>query len=108
MVCVGVAVKHTMYQRKVDVDMLNAVKSVLTDVLSFRPSSEQMLCSDEEISNARNVSQHTLYDDQDMHINFKPWPNGLASRRKFWTCVQLAFRLATHLSRLATTCVELR
>ena len=29
------------------------------------------------------------------------WPNGLASRRKFWTCVQLAFRLATHLRRLA-------
>ena len=27
--------------------------------------------------------------------------NGLASRRKFWTCVQLAFRLATHLRRLA-------
>ena len=27
LVCVGVAVKRTMYQRKVDVDMLNAVKS---------------------------------------------------------------------------------
>ena len=25
------------------------------------------------------------------------WPNGLASQRKFLTCVQLAFRLATHL-----------
>ena len=33
----------------------------------------------------------------------KPWSNGLASRRKFWTCVQLAFRLATHLRRLAWT-----
>ena len=33
----------------------------------------------------------------------KPWPNGLASRRKFWICVQLAFRLATH---LASTCVD--
>ena len=29
-----------MYQRKVDVDMLNAVKSVLADVSSVRPSSE--------------------------------------------------------------------
>ena len=30
-----------MYQRKVDADMLNAVKSVLTDVSSVRPLSEQ-------------------------------------------------------------------
>ena len=30
-----------MYQRKVDVDMLNAVKSVLADVSSVSPSSEQ-------------------------------------------------------------------
>ena len=30
-----------MYQRKVDVDMLYAIKSVLTDVLSISPSSEQ-------------------------------------------------------------------
>ena len=36
---VGVAGKRTMYQCKVDVDMLNAVKSVLADVSS--PSSEQ-------------------------------------------------------------------
>ena len=41
LVCVGVAVKRTMYQRKVDVDMLNAVKSVLADVSSVSPSSEQ-------------------------------------------------------------------
>ena len=27
----------------------------------------------------------------------KSWPNGLASQHKFSTCVQLAFRLATHL-----------
>ena len=32
-----------MYQRKVDVDMLNAVKSVLADVSSVSPSSEQRL-----------------------------------------------------------------
>ena len=38
----------------------------------------------------------------------KPWPNGLASRRKFWTCVKLAFRLATHLRGLASTCDDLR
>ena len=31
-----------MYQRKVDEDMLNAVKSVLADILSVSPSSEQM------------------------------------------------------------------
>ena len=35
------AVKRRMYQRKVDVDMLNAVKSVLADVSSVSPSSEQ-------------------------------------------------------------------
>ena len=29
---------HTMYQRKVDVDMLNTVKSVLADVSSISPS----------------------------------------------------------------------
>ena len=38
---VGVAVERTMYQRKVDVDMLNAVKSVLADVSSVSPSSDQ-------------------------------------------------------------------
>ena len=35
-----------MYQRKVDVGMLNAVKSVLADVSSVSPASEQTLCSD--------------------------------------------------------------
>ena len=35
------AVKRTMYERKVDVDMLNAVESVLADVSSVSPSSEQ-------------------------------------------------------------------
>ena len=44
-----------------------------------------------------------------MLYNLKPWPNGFASRHKFnRTCVQLAFRLATHLRRLATTCRDLR
>ena len=33
-----------MYQRKVDVDMLNAVKSVLADVSSVGPSSEESFC----------------------------------------------------------------
>ena len=41
MVCVSIAVKCRMYQHKVDVDMLNAVKSVLADILSISPSSEQ-------------------------------------------------------------------
>ena len=44
MVCVDVAVKRTVYQRRVDVDMLNAVKGVLADVSSVSPSSEQRLC----------------------------------------------------------------
>ena len=35
------AVKCTVYQCKVDVDMLNAVKSVLADISSVSPSSEQ-------------------------------------------------------------------
>ena len=52
-----------MYQRKVDVDMLNAVKSVLADVSSVSPSSEQ------RGANPRNVSQHTLYGVQHIHIN---------------------------------------
>ena len=40
MVCFGIAVKHTMYQHsKVDVDKLNAVKSVLADVSSVSPLS---------------------------------------------------------------------
>ena len=34
-------VKRTMYQRKVDMGMLNAVKSVLPDVSSVSSSSEQ-------------------------------------------------------------------
>ena len=33
----------TMNQRRVDVDMLNAVKGVLADVSSVSPSSEQRL-----------------------------------------------------------------
>ena len=34
-------IKRTMYQCKVDVDMLNAIKSVLADVSSISPWSEQ-------------------------------------------------------------------
>ena len=37
----GILVPVRTYQRKVDVDMLNAVKSVLADVSSVSPSSEQ-------------------------------------------------------------------
>ena len=39
-----VSVKRTMYQRKVGVDMLNAVKSVLADFSSVSPSSEKKAC----------------------------------------------------------------
>ena len=37
----AVWIGRTIYHRKVDVDMLNAVKSVLADVSSVSPSSEQ-------------------------------------------------------------------
>ena len=37
-------VKHTMYQRKVDVDMLNAIKSVLADVSSIRAKKDGEVC----------------------------------------------------------------
>ena len=59
LVCIGVAVKRTMYQRKVDVDMLNTVKSVLAIVFvrAKRPG------------NTWNVSRHTLYGLQHIHIN---------------------------------------
>ena len=36
-----ITLKRTMYQRKVDVDMLNTVKSVLADVSSVSPTSRQ-------------------------------------------------------------------
>ena len=41
LVCVGVAVQRGMYQRKVDLYMLNSVKIKLADVSSLSPSSEQ-------------------------------------------------------------------
>ena len=41
------SVPSTMYQRKVDVDMLNAVKSVLADVSSLSPSKG---CTDEGLT----------------------------------------------------------
>ena len=48
-----------MYQRKVDVDMLNAIKSVLADVSSISPSSEQSLSSDEGLT--LETSANTLF-----------------------------------------------
>ena len=55
---------YTMYQRKVDVDMLNAVKSVLADVSSVSPLSElhqgfAELCSDEGLM--LEMSAKTLF-----------------------------------------------
>ena len=46
---------------------------------------------------------HSLIDALILHImqHIRPWPNGLASRD---TSSGLAFRLATHLRRLASTC----
>ena len=67
LVLVGVVVKRTMYQRKVDVDMLNAVKSVLADVSSVSPLSEQRaLCSDEGLT----LSQHTLRRSAYPHLPY--------------------------------------
>ena len=47
--------RQRLYQRKVDVDTLNAAQNVLADVSSVSPSS--------------NVSQHIL-DGVHIHINF--------------------------------------
>ena len=57
---------------------------------------------------ALSMSTSFLRSIKKLQPHLKPWPNGLASRPTFWTCVQLAFRLATHLRRLASTCVDLR
>ena len=41
----------------------------------------------------------------------KSWPNGLASRRKFWTCVSFGHQLAStcdDLRRLVLTMIELK
>ena len=50
-----------MYQRKVDVDMLNAVKSVLADILSVSPLSELRLCWFEFKFCETINSPHTLH-----------------------------------------------
>ena len=43
-----IILRCTMYQGKVDVDMLNAVKSMFADVSSVLPSSEQRAKSSDE------------------------------------------------------------
>ena len=68
MVCIGVAVQRGMYQHKVDLDMLNAVKFKLADVWSISPSSEQrwadeglkLETSANLIFTAFNISKSTL------------------------------------------------
>ena len=58
-----------MYQRKVDVDTLNAIKSVLADVLSVSPLSEQTsLCSDEGLT--LEASANTLFMAFSIHSTF--------------------------------------
>ena len=49
-----------MYQRKVDVDMLNAVKSVLADVSSVSPSSEQRVFRLRE-KREKRISRNVTY-----------------------------------------------
>ena len=56
-----------MYQHKVDVDMQDTLKSVLADVSSISP--EFLFSLLWRRANARNVSQHTLYGVQHIHIN---------------------------------------
>ena len=58
---------RTMYQRKVDVDMLDTIKSVLADISSISPPSEQSLCSDE--GPTLETSANTLYGVQHIHMN---------------------------------------
>ena len=55
------AVKRTMYQRKVDVDMLNAARSVLADVLSVRPSSEQRVNTEACLERKRTQCFTTIF-----------------------------------------------
>ena len=57
---------YNQYQHKVDVDMLNTVKSALADVSSGSQhfATTRALCSD-----GSNVSQHTLFDVQQININ---------------------------------------
>ena len=54
----------TMYQRKVDVDMLNAVKSVLADVSSVSPSSEQRLSIDHQGPASMTLDSHLCTLDE--------------------------------------------
>ena len=57
-----------MYQRKVDVDMLNAVKSVLADVSSVSPSSEQR---DEGLT--LETSANTLFTALSIYTSTLSW-----------------------------------
>ena len=52
-----------MYRRKVDVDMLNAVKSVVVDVSSVSPSSEQG-----ELQPLAALTKHIVYFQNSLHL----------------------------------------
>ena len=56
-------IKRTLYQRKVDVDMLNALKSVLADVSSVSPSSEQRVsqCDKDNVIYSRLTCAKKFY-----------------------------------------------
>ena len=61
-----------MYQGKVDVDMLNSIKSVLADVSSVIPSSEQrLICSDEGLT--LETSANTLFTVFSKSTSTLPW-----------------------------------
>ena len=54
------------------------------------------------------VNCHSRYSSLRL---LKSWPNGLASRRKFWTCVSFGHQLAStcdDLRRLVLTMIELK
>ena len=63
----------------------------------MRPSNSKICFT--RVSSIGKRQQRTRRNLRQNYTFLKPWPNGLASRRKFLTCVQLVFRLAT-------TCVD--
>ena len=60
------------------------------------------------VSTRRDRADKDKHAEENIRSMLKPSPNGLTSPRTFWTCVQLAFHVAAHLPRLASTCDDLR
>ena len=60
----NVRIKCTMYQRKVYVDILNAIKSVLADVSSVSPLSEQRTLVPKSKLEPTHSLRHSAYPHQ--------------------------------------------